>query len=480
MSAPDIPGYRIIRELGRGGMATVYLAIQEKFDRQVAVKVMDPELLHDETFSKRFARESQIVAKLNHPHIIQVYDVGLSGNNHYLVMELITGGELNDRLEEGIDVQTAFRVIKEIARALDFAHSQNFIHRDIKPENILFRADESSVLSDFGIARGMDNETQITTMGSVVGTPYYMSPEQVTGETLDGRSDIYSLGVVFYKTLTGKVPYDGDSALNIGIKHIKDPVPKLPSGLSKMQPLIDRFMAKMPAHRFQNGAEVVQALEEHEQAHAMPTSVAKTEIISSDVVDEIKRKTGQAAAEPQRPSVTRVMRVKPKKRSPLRFVVIGIALALIIAGGAWFALRQVADAGPGATQAPAQEAVAEAPAEEAAPAPTSVAQPLTPEPSLSELIGQADLLRARGQLVEPDGANALDAYRQALARDPDNRAAAAGIDAIGRALADEGLAALDAGDRTAAQEALAKAQPIAPASQPVLQLAAALAAPSVR
>ena len=113
---PDIPGYRIVREIGRGGMATVFLAIQEKFDRQVAVKVMDSELLHDETFSKRFRREAQIVAKLNHPHIIQVYDVGLAVNRHYLVMELVTGGELNDRLEQGLDVGTAFRVTKEIAR----------------------------------------------------------------------------------------------------------------------------------------------------------------------------------------------------------------------------------------------------------------------------------------------------------------------------------------------------------------------------
>lgn len=352
MSTPEIPGYRIIRELGRGGMATVYLAIQEKFDRQVAVKVMDPEMLHDETFSRRFRRESRIVAKLNHPHIIQVHDVGLAGNHHYLVMELVTGGELNDRLEEGLDVTTAFRVIKEIARALDFAHSQNFIHRDIKPENILFREDGSSVLSDFGIARGVDSDEQITTMGSVVGTPYYMSPEQVTGERLDGRSDLYSLGVVFFKTLTGKVPYDGDSALNIGIRHIKDPLPKLPPGLKAMQPLIDRFMAKMPAHRFQTGAEAVAALEEFEKSNAMPRSVAKTEIIGSDVVDEIKRKTGQGQASTpeagKRPSVTKVMRVKTRRRSPLRFVVIGVGLALVIAGGAWFLLQQSGGDGLGA------------------------------------------------------------------------------------------------------------------------------------
>ena len=459
---PDIPGYRIVREIGRGGMATVFLAIQEKFDRQVAVKVMDSELLHDETFSKRFRREAQIVAKLNHPHIIQVYDVGLAVNRHYLVMELVTGGELNDRLEQGLDVGTAFRVTKEIARALDFAHAQNFIHRDIKPENILFREDGSSVLSDFGIARGMDNETQITTMGSVVGTPYYMSPEQVTGERLDGRSDLYSLGVVFYKTLTGKVPYDGDSALNIGIRHIKDPLPKLPSGLAKMQPLIDRFMAKMPAHRYQSGAEVVEALEAYEKQSAMPSSVARTEIIDSSIVDEIKRQTGQGDANPapggQRPSVTRVMRVKPKRRSPLRFVVIGVGLALVIAGAAWFAVQQRGEGIEATSESPLSGSEAPDAGIDAA--------------SLANLVSAADAERARGQLIGDGSHNALALYRSVLAQAPGHRGALAGIDAIGRSLAERGLEAVKAGDLEAARGALAHAQPLAPGAQVVVRLAA--------
>lgn len=345
----------MVRELGRGGMATVYLAIEELSGRQVAVKVMDPEMLHDETFSRRFRRESRIVAKLDHPHIIRVHDVGLTGEHHYLVMELITGGELNDRLEEGVDVATAFRVIKEIARALDFAHAQQFIHRDIKPENILFRADGSCVLSDFGIARGMENETQITTLGSVVGTPYYMSPEQVTGEELDGRSDLYSLGVVFFKALTGKVPYDGDSALNIGIRHIKDPVPKLPAGLRAMQPLIDRFMAKTPAHRFQTGAEAVEALEEFERSNAMPQSVARSELGAADVVEEIERRVGQGepcGVEGSGPGAARVMRVSTRRHSRLRFVVIGVGLALVVAGSTWFLLQGDEDETLGVRPAP--------------------------------------------------------------------------------------------------------------------------------
>jgi tRNA A-37 threonylcarbamoyl transferase component Bud32 len=464
MSVPEIPGYRLVRELGRGGMATVYLAIQEKFDREVAIKIMDRELLHDETFSKRFQRESQIVAKLNHPHIIQVYDVGLVDENHYLSMELITGGELNDRLESGLEVKEAFRIIREIARALDFAHSKGFIHRDIKPENILFREEGSAVLSDFGIARGIDNETQITTMGSVVGTPYYMSPEQVTGEKLDGRADLYSLGVVFYKTLTGKVPYDGDSALNIGIRHIKDPVPKLPSGLSKLQPLIDRFMAKAPAHRFQSGAEVIEELDRFERSSSMPRSVAKTEVLDADLVNEIKRSTGQSKARSgSRPSVTRVMQVGQKNTSPVKFLVVGVSLALIIGGAAWFLLQAREDETP-VPQTP-EETVGALP--EAA---------KTAE--IASLLERGDALLARGDLVSPAQANALDTYRQALAQVHDSEAARAGLEAVGRALAEEGRELLAQGDVTAARERLELAEPIAGGSPEVSGLVEALAARS--
>lgn len=472
MSAPDIPGYRIVRELGRGGMATVYLAIQEKFDREVAIKIMDRDLLHDETFGKRFQRESQIVAKLNHPHIIQVYDVGLVDENHYLSMELVTGGELNDRLEHGLPAKEAFRITKQIARALDFAHSKGFIHRDIKPENILFREEGSAVLSDFGIARGIDNETQITTIGSVVGTPYYMSPEQVTGERLDGRSDLYSLGVVFYKTLTGKVPYDGDSALNIGIRHIKDPVPRLPAGLSAMQPLIDRFMAKAPAHRFQSGAEIVEALEKFERGGAMPQSVAKTEILGADLVNEIKRATGQSsgAAPSNRPSMTRVMQVRGKRRSPVRFLVIGIGLALVLGGGAaWFVLESRSDTR--ADDAAVDDAAADPDVEPGEP---SAVPALAQRESMAQLLGRADALRARGALLEPPGDNALEAYRDALARNPGNRTALAGLDAIGRSIAEQGEADLRAGRVEAARKKLVLSRDLAAGAQTVIALEALL------
>ncbi len=351
---PQIPGYRIIRELGRGGMATVYLAIQEKFDREVAVKILDEAIDEDQTFNARFQRESRIVSKLSHPNVVQVYDVGLHQRRHYLAMELLTGGELNDRLEAGLSLSDAFRVIKEIAKALDFAHSKGFIHRDIKPENILFREEGSAVLSDFGIARDVDSESQITTIGSVVGTPYYMSPEQVTGDKLDGRADLYSLGVVFYKALTGEVPYDGATALDIGLRHIKDPIPRLPSHLARFQPIIDKFLDKSPARRFQSGAEAVKALEEAERRGPLPQSVARTETFSSDAANEIRSSaeqrgvSGFAALSSSGRTRLNVTRIDTQRMASMRWLVAGVVLAVLAASATiyFLASRNVIGAEP--------------------------------------------------------------------------------------------------------------------------------------
>ncbi len=296
MADIEIPGYRFVRELGRGGMATVYVAIQENFGREVAVKVMSQALLADETFGKRFLREARIVAQLSHPNVVQVYDVGVHQDCYYLVMELLTGGELNQRLAGGIDLQAVFGITKDIARALNFAHAKGYIHRDIKPENILFREEGSAVLTDFGIARAADSSTQMTKLGSVIGTPHYMSPEQAEGKELDGRSDIYSLGVVFYKMLTGSVPYPADSAVAIGIRHITDPVPELAEDLRILQPLVDGMMAKRPEDRFQTGLEVIDAIETFERSGALPQSVLKTEIIGTAEVDAVRRSAERAAS----------------------------------------------------------------------------------------------------------------------------------------------------------------------------------------
>jgi serine/threonine-protein kinase PpkA len=248
----------MIRKLGQGGMATVYLAIQESFDREVALKIMSPALNSDPSFATRFVRESRIVAQIHHSSIVPVVDVGQYEGHHYLSMEYLPGGDLKQRIADGRHgVGLALNVCIAISSALDLAHRKGFVHRDIKPENILFREDGTAVLTDFGIARAIDPGTALTVIGTMVGTPNYMSPEQVKGAELDGRSDLYSLGVVFYETLTGSVPFRADSTMSLAMKHLSEPLPQLPPELRMYQPFLDRLMAKEREDRFGSGAEVI-------------------------------------------------------------------------------------------------------------------------------------------------------------------------------------------------------------------------------
>ncbi len=257
----EIPGYKIKKELGKGGMAAVYLAVQQGLDREVALKIMSPALAADPSFGERFVREAKIVAQLSHPQIVTVYDVGQHDRHNYIAMEYHNGGDLAEKIAQGISIEDGIRVIAAVAKALCFAHQRGYIHRDVKPENILFKANGEPVLSDFGIAKATNSDTQMTQSGSVIGTPRYMSPEQARGKKADGRADLYSLGVIFYEILTGKLPFDGEDSLSIGIKHITDPIPRLPENLKQYQAVLDKFMAKQPGNRYQTGDEAAVALE---------------------------------------------------------------------------------------------------------------------------------------------------------------------------------------------------------------------------
>jgi serine/threonine-protein kinase PpkA len=261
METITIPGYRIESLLGQGGMANVFLAIQESFQRRVALKVMSPLLNSDPSFAARFRREARIVAQLSHASIVPVFDVGEHRGHHYLSMEYLPGGDLKQRvLRGGGDVNLAVNVCTALSAALELAHRKGFVHRDIKPANILFRADGTPVLTDFGIARVFDNGRSMTVAGMLVGTPSYMSPEQVKGLELDGRSDLYSIGIVFFETLTGAVPFDADSTLSTALKHVSDPLPPLPQKYSAFQEFLDCLTAKDRDERFASGAEVIRAL----------------------------------------------------------------------------------------------------------------------------------------------------------------------------------------------------------------------------
>lgn len=256
-----IPGYQIKRLLGKGGMASVYLAVQESFGRDVAIKVLSPDMALDKEFSQRFLREAQIVSRLQHPNIVTVHDVGIHEGYHYLSMEYVPGKELREAKYD-ISKTEAIRIVKEVAKALDYAHKQGYIHRDVKPENIMLHDNgERVVLMDFGIARMTQTSNSVTKTGKVIGTPHYMSPEQTKGLPVDHRSDIYSLGVVLFQMLSGRLPYDAESPIAVGIKHISDPIPSMPPGLEIFQPIINTCMSKSPDHRYQSAAEFIEALD---------------------------------------------------------------------------------------------------------------------------------------------------------------------------------------------------------------------------
>ncbi len=258
----NVPGYRIQGEIGHGAMATVYLAVQERLDREVALKVMSPNLDSDATFRKRFLKEGRIIAHLSHPNIVTVHDIGAFDNYHYMALEYAGAGNLTQRIQQGLSVEQTLAIVRKIASALGYAHARGFIHRDVKPENILFRDSETPVLSDFGIAKAMDSSTQMTNVGLAVGTPRYMSPEQAMGKEVGAQSDLYSLGVVLYEMLTGHRPYDAQTSFAIALMHINEPVPKLPEPYIRFQPLIDRCMAKRATDRFADAAQLIRTLDE--------------------------------------------------------------------------------------------------------------------------------------------------------------------------------------------------------------------------
>ncbi|WP_061238823.1 serine/threonine-protein kinase [Ectopseudomonas composti] len=257
----NIPGFDIDGVIGEGAMATVYLALQRSLERKVALKIMAPALAADASFCERFLREGKTLARLAHPHIVTVHDIGNVGEHYYMAMEYLPNGTLRERIAAGLSPEQGLQYIRQIASALGYAHSQGLIHRDVKPANILFRADGTAVLSDFGIAKSLDDRTQFTQVGFAVGTPNYMSPEQARGLDIDGRADLYALGVVLYEILVGELPYMGTDALSTALAHLTQPLPELPIQHSRYQTLLQRLLAKNPDERFSNAAELLAALD---------------------------------------------------------------------------------------------------------------------------------------------------------------------------------------------------------------------------
>ncbi|MGH2620009.1 MAG: protein kinase domain-containing protein [Anaerolineales bacterium] len=265
MPPKKIGRYEVIHELGTGGMASVFHAHDPRFRREVAIKLLPKEFLHSRQLKARFQRESQTIASLEHHAIVPVYDTGTQDNQPFLVMRYMGGGSLAARLDRGpLSALDAANLLFRIGSALDFAHSQGVIHRDLKPANVLFDRFGESFLSDFGIAMLEEASLSITRTGSVIGTPAYMSPEQVQGDgKLDFYTDIYSLGIIVFEMLTGKQPYQADTPTKLMMKHVLDPVPRirdfdprLPEGADEV---VGRAMAKARQARFATAGELAEA-----------------------------------------------------------------------------------------------------------------------------------------------------------------------------------------------------------------------------
>ena len=257
--------YEILEELGRGGMAIVFKAKEKQLEREVAIKVLPFSLAFDKEFVERFQREARTSAKLEHPNIIPIYRVGKSGRVIYFVMKFLRGKPLSSVLAArgSLPPLEIRKILAEVARALAYAHKKEIVHRDIKPDNIMFDEHGHAVVTDFGIAKAASGG-KLTGTGMSIGTPHYMSPEQAKAQPLDGRSDIYSLGVVAYQCLTGAVPFDGEDSFSIGYKHIMEEIPTPPIDTHDKRTLfeiIKKMMAKVPDQRFQNAEELVAVLE---------------------------------------------------------------------------------------------------------------------------------------------------------------------------------------------------------------------------
>lgn len=341
MNPEKIGRYEIKSELGRGGMATVYRAYDPRFEREVALKVLPREFLHDGSFRVRFEREAKTIASLEHPAIVPVYDVGEDDGQPYFVMRLMPGGSLSDIISKGpMPLKEAARIMSRLGPALDEAHAKGIIHRDLKPGNILFDRAHEPYVSDFGIAKIAQSQGSTVTGGAIIGTPAYMSPEQAQGDPIDGRSDIYALGVILYEMLAGVQPYQATTPMAVVVKHITDPIPhildwnpNLPGGI---EAIIEKAMAKNPDQRFSTAGEMATALDALSRGETVEAAL-KTAVLS--VSHTQANKTRMAGKADSTRKVSQPNKPEGTTTSPMAWIlpiaglaVVGVIVLAIVAG----------------------------------------------------------------------------------------------------------------------------------------------------
>lgn len=269
----SLPQYSIVRRLGESSRAIVYLAHSASLSRYVALKISRPAASGNPEESQTFAREYAAISAVRHPAVVEIYDYGFHAGREFIAMEYFPCGDLKTRLLQPITLTESLEYAERICSALVVIHAAGLIHGDLKPPNVMLRPDGSIVLIDFGLAKGVPSADQSTAAGVLRGSPYYMSPEQAQGLPLDARSDLYSVGVMLFEMLTGSRPYSGNSAVEIMQRHVYGPRPRLPADCARLEPLLERLMARDPAERFANAQLAAQAIEAASKLLAAPASV---------------------------------------------------------------------------------------------------------------------------------------------------------------------------------------------------------------
>jgi tRNA A-37 threonylcarbamoyl transferase component Bud32 len=431
-SNPSIPGYRILRIIGHGGMSTVYLAEQQSLGRKVALKVMLADVLADEVSRARFENEARIIARLEHPNIVGIFEVGRTADGlPFYSMPYLSRGHLAQRRLAGDQPKVA-SILRSLLQAMDYAHVRGVVHRDVKAENVLFDDADRPMLADFGIALRRGSNPRLTTAGLAVGSTAYMPPEQARGQEVDRRADLYSIGVLAWEMLVGRLPYNAGDALAMALKHVQEPIPRLPPALKHWQPFIDQAMAKQPEQRFTSAQDMVDAL------------------------DALERRSSRAFAAVEIPAAW--TQATPPAGPRVRWPLVGAGAAVLVALGLGLAYWNPREAGAPAAPSPAASLAATAPSTAAGDELAALPADPVAGGSVAAFVANAEQQLRDGRLLAPRNANAWDSLAAAWLANPTHpdtlRLTAALFDALG-AMAER---ALQAGDAATAQVAFQRAQ----------------------